>query len=57
MRPMSVNSDLREAIATACLDAINAGLEPDQIVSIVRSELDAFKQAADAGTLDEHLIV
>jgi hypothetical protein len=44
MRPLSVVSDLREVIAQACAEAAECGLEPDQIIEVVRDELALFAE-------------
>lgn len=45
MRPLSVTSDLREAIQIACSEASECGLELDQIAGIIRQELATLERA------------
>lgn len=44
MRPMSVNSDLREAVRSLCEDATACGLDMDQVASVIRDELAAIER-------------
>jgi hypothetical protein len=51
MRPLSVVSDLAEAIAKAIEEAADCGLEYDQIFSVIRDEVADCERAWEAGTL------
>lgn len=54
MRPLSVVSDLHEAIAKAIEEAADCGLDFDQIFQIIRDEVAdcerAWKAGEDMGT-------
>jgi hypothetical protein len=46
MRPLSVIADLEEVIEQACDEAVKCGLEPDQVVSIIRETLEKWEREA-----------
>lgn len=48
MRPLSVVSDLKEAIGNICDEAHIAGLDPDIILSVINEEVQKWMEAAES---------